>query len=120
VATDEALALFIRVRAQMMARYVGEHEVIRMVEAGGAPFLQQADGAVVGFFPLDYVRWTPFLHQRLSEIEKELSTLPGVKGKKMIILGTVSPDAKKALRGVGWEVEHQLLHQLVAAMRQKR
>ena len=41
VATDEPLALFIRVRAQMMARYVGEQEVIRTPPI--SPFSRDVD-----------------------------------------------------------------------------
>jgi hypothetical protein len=108
-APSETVALFMRVQVQMMARHTRERPVARMLKAGSVVFLQERDGAVAGFLPLDHVRWTPNVANRMSLIEKDLADA-GLSGvRTLMVLGNVSGAAREALQGRGWSVKDTLL-----------
>ena len=103
---EESVALFMRLRAQMMAGYnVKVAPVKRIVDVNGAPFPQTKDGTVVGLFPLDYVAWTRALWLKHSAASMSLKALPGVTGKELWIEGIVDQVARKVLEANGWKVE---------------
>ena len=106
LATEESVARFMRLRAQMMADYSANVAPLTgMIEVNGAPFLQKSDGTIVGLFPLDYVFWTKALWLKESSASMSLKALPGVTGKELWIEGTVSQVARKTLEANGWKVE---------------
>lgn len=111
-ASSEPVALYMRVRAQLMAKYARNGNIVRVVEAGSVPFLQTKDGSVVGVFPLDHVLWTPALERRMSVIDQDLARLPDLRGKAVLILGTADPEAKKALAKRKWKVLDRQLTRL--------
>jgi hypothetical protein len=108
-APSETVALFMRVQVQMMARHAQERPVARMLTAGSVVFLQERDGAVAGFLPLDHVRWTPNVAHRMSLIEKDLADAGLNGGRTLMVLGNVSGAAREALQERGWTVKDMLL-----------
>ena len=112
-ADEEAVALYLRVRAQMMSHFSKSTPVKRFVEIRGTPFLLTKKGVIVGNAPLDHVLWT----DRLSRTEKALSQaiekMPGVKGKEIRFSGTVDPKALEALESRGWKVRDGLQDRLL-------
>jgi hypothetical protein len=103
--TEESVALFMRLRAQMMAHYYAKVEKsVRIIEVNGTPLLQRKDGVVAALVPLDYVAWTAALWRKESALSESAKKLPGIKGKKLWIEGTVSPMARQNLQGKGWKV----------------
>jgi hypothetical protein len=114
LATEESVALFMRLQAEMMANYKANvTSVSRIVEANGVPFLQRGDGVVVGLFPLDYVAWTRSLWQKEKVVSEALSRLQGVAGKELWIEGMVDPVTRKALEDRDWKVEDSVGEKLI-------
>ena len=110
----EPVALFIRVRAQMMVQYFDKaRNVDRFVIAGGTPLLLTKSGVIVGIFPLDHVAWTSTLAVKERAVSEDLKKMAGVKGKEFWIGGTVDPVARGALEARGWKVEEKVLERLV-------
>jgi hypothetical protein len=104
-ARNEQMALFMRVIAQLMGFYnenVGPIQGI--IKADSLPLLEKADGTVVAILPLDHLSWT----QRFADMERAVSEairkMPGIKGKELLVIGTVDQKAKKALEAAGWKV----------------
>ena len=98
VATDESVAVFLRVRAQLLALYnEKEKSVASFVDVAGFPMLLTKDGVVVGIFPFDHVAWTSALAAKERAISEDIQRMPGVKGKELWITGTFGPVAKGAL-----------------------
>jgi hypothetical protein len=94
-----------RLRAQMMAHYYAKVEKsVRIIEVNGTPLLQRKDGVVAALLPLDYVAWTAALWRKESALSESAKKLPGIKGKKLWIEGTVSPMARQNLQSKGWKV----------------
>ena len=107
-ATEESVALFMRLRAQMMAHYYAKVEKsVRIIEVNGTPLLQRKDGVVAALVPLDYVAWTAALWRKESALSESAKKLPGIKGKKLWIEGTVSPMARQNLQSKGWKVKEK-------------
>jgi hypothetical protein len=110
----EPVALFIRVRAQMMAQYFDRtRNVDRFISAGGTPLLLTKNGVIVGIFPLDHVAWTSALEGKERTISEDIKKVAGVKGKELWIGGTVDPVARGALEAKGWKVEEKLAEKLL-------
>ncbi len=106
---EPSVALFMRLRAQMMANYNANVAFAkRIVEVNGVPFLQREDGVIVGLFPLDHVAWTEGLLRKESAGSESLKKVLGVTGKELWIEGTVSSSARKALESRGWKVEERV------------
>ena len=112
-ADEKAVALYLRVRAQMMSHFSKSYPIERFIEIRGTPFLLTKKGVIVGNAPLDHVLWT----DRLSRTEKALSQaiekMPGVKGKEIRFTGTVDPKALEALESRGWKVKDRIQEQLL-------
>jgi len=112
LASEETVALFMRVRAQLMAQYEAKTKSVgRFVEANGVPFLLTRSGAVVGIFPFDHLAWTEPLARKETAISEVL--LPEAKSKELWIAGTVDPIARKALESRGWKVEERIGERLL-------
>jgi hypothetical protein len=111
---EEAVALFMRVRAQMMAQYFEKtRSVVRFVSAGGVPLLLTNIGVIVGAFPLDHVAWTERFAQRAVAVSSAIEKIPGINGKELWITGTVDLLARRALEDAGWKVEDRVIDRLL-------
>jgi hypothetical protein len=108
-AHDESIALFMRVRAQLMELYNEKSgPVATFINANGTPFLLTKEGKAIGIFPLDYIAWTPRLSQKEATISAALQAMPGISGKELWIMGKVDAEARKALERRGWKVEDNI------------
>jgi hypothetical protein len=104
-ARNERMALFMRVIAQLMGFYNEKVEPIYcIIKADSFPLFEKKDGTVVAILPLDHLAWT----QRSADMERAVSEgirkLQGIKGKELLVIGTVDQKAKKALESRGWKV----------------
>jgi hypothetical protein len=111
---EEPVALFMRVRAQMMGQYFEKtRNVDRFVSAGGVPLLLTNGGVIVGIFPLDHVAWSADFAQKGMLVSDAIDRMQGIKGKELWIAGTVDPVARKALEDKGWKVEDRVAEKLL-------
>jgi hypothetical protein len=114
LANEESVALFMRVRSQLIALYSSKVKAVAsFVEANRAPLVKTKDGTIVGIFPLDYVAWTPALAAKERAISEDIRKMTGVKGKELWITGTVDPVAKGALENRGWKIHDRVLDRLL-------
>jgi len=91
-AHEESVAVFLRVRAQLMDLYQEKtNSVVSLVSAGGVSLMLTKTGTVVGVFPLDYVGWTAAFARQERSISNALEAMPDTKGKELWITGTVDP-----------------------------
>jgi len=103
---EEPLAVFLRVRAQLMGYYCRRvRSVDRFVDAGGVPLLVTTGGKVVVVAPLDYLAWSPVFAQKEQAVSSAIRGMQGISGKELLITGNVNPVARKALESRGWKVE---------------
>jgi hypothetical protein len=106
---EESVALFMRLRAEMMSRYFQKAKnVDRFVSLAGVPFLLTKNGMIVGIFPLDYVAWAPAFAQKEGAISAAVEKMAGVKGKELWITGVVDPAAQTAMESKGWKVKDKV------------
>jgi hypothetical protein len=111
---EESVALFMRVRAEMMGQYFEKtRDVDRFVSAGGVPVLLTKGGVIVGIFPLDHVAWSASFAQKGMSVSDAIDRMQGVKGKELWIAGTVDPMARSALENRGWKVEDRVAEKLL-------
>jgi hypothetical protein len=111
---EEEVALFMRVRAELMAQYFKKMKSVdRFVSAAGVPLLLTKDRRIVGIFPLDYVAWTAGFAQKEMEVSSAIEKMQGIKGKELWIGGTVDPVARGALEAKGWKVEEKVAERLL-------
>ena len=110
---DETIALFMRQRAEWMARYAMQEPVQRIVMVSAAPFLRTKSGKVVGIFPLDHIRWTQMVARREQAMSESLERMFGNVEKAFLVTGTVDPEARKILESKGWTVQERIHGQLV-------
>jgi hypothetical protein len=107
-AQQESMAVFMRVMAQLMASYNEKTKAAeRFVEAAGLPLLRKKDGTVVGIFPVDRVAWTQRFANKEKAISEAIRKMPGVKGKQLLVVGTMDQTARKALEAKGWKIEER-------------
>jgi hypothetical protein len=107
-AQQESMAVFMRVMAQLMASYNEKTKAVeRFVEAAGLPLLRKKDGTVVGIFPVDRVAWTQRFANKEKAISEAIRKMPGVKGKQLLVVGTMDQTARKALEAKGWKIEER-------------
>ena len=104
-ANEESVAVFLRVRAQLMGRYHDKTKSVeRFVDAGGVPLLQTKNGTIVGIFPFDHVAWTVRTLLKEKAISTALQKMEGVRGRELLIMGAVEPHARKVFEDRGWRV----------------
>ena len=114
VAQSESMAVFMRVMAQFMGLYNEKRKSVQsFVEADNLPLLQKKDGTVVAVLPLDHLAWTQRFANKEKAVSEAIKKIPGVKKKEFVVVGTVSPIAKKALEGKGWKVEERFGEELL-------
>jgi hypothetical protein len=116
-AMEEAVAVFLRVRAQLMSLYnEKEKSVAGFVDAHGIPMLLTKSGVIVGIFPLDHVAWTAGVAQKLMAVSSAIKEMQSVTGKELWIMGTVDPVARKALENSGWKVQDKYQEQILTKL----
>jgi len=116
-ATEESVAVFLRVRAQLLALYNDrEKSIASFVDAAGIPMVQRKDGVVVGIFPLDHIAWTAAFAQKATTAASAIRQMQGITGKELWITGTVDPVARKALENDGWKVQDKYQDQILTKL----
>jgi hypothetical protein len=116
-AMDESVAVFLRVRAQLIGLYnEKEKSVASFVDAAGIPMALTKDGVVVGIFPLDHVAWTAVFAQKTTAAASAIKEMPGITGKELWITGTVDPLARKVLEENGWKVQDKFQEQILTKL----
>ncbi len=103
--TDPSVSLFVRLQVEYMAAYAARHtDMVSLVDVCGKTFFKSKDNIVVGIFPLDYVAWTQNLDEKERMISRAIGTIQGVTGKKLIVYGTIDPQARQVLEQRGWSI----------------
>ncbi|MGO9533453.1 MAG: hypothetical protein ACLP3B_20030 [Syntrophobacteraceae bacterium] len=115
-AFEESVAVFLRVRAQLMNLYNGKtHSVQRFVDADGIPVLLTNNGKIIAIFPLDYIAWTPNFARKAQAVSGAIKQMSGISGKELWVTGKVNPIARKALEAKGWKVEERVREKLAGS-----
>jgi len=115
-AFEEPLAVFLRVRAQLINLYSSKtHSVQRFVDADGVPLLLTDSGKLIAIFPLDYIAWTPNFARKAQTVAAAVKQMRGFSGKEFWVTGKVDPAARKALEAKGWKVQ-ELAREKLARM----
>ncbi|MGA3117359.1 MAG: hypothetical protein ABSF90_23335 [Syntrophobacteraceae bacterium] len=118
-APEESVAVFLRVRAQLMSLYNDKtHSVKSFVVADGIPVLLTNNGKIVAIFPLDYVAWTQNVARKVETVSAAIKQMPGVSGKELWVTGKVDPIARKALEANGWKVEERVREKLAGSQKE--
>jgi len=118
-ANEESVALFMRVRAQLMEIYYKKKGLLTsFIDANGTPLVLSADGKVIGIFPFDYLAWTAGLAKTESAISAAIQQLPNITGKELWITGKVDAIAREALEKRGWKVEDNIQDRILREVSQ--
>ncbi len=105
LASNESLALYYRLTAQLIAGYHNNvSPAARIINLFGEPLLQTKDGKVVLLSEVDYVFWTKEVGDVLNGIEIDVAKLPDVSGKEVWISGKMEDTARKAWESRGWKI----------------
>ena len=106
---EPTVALFMRLRAQMMDAYNSNvTPVERFLDLNGTVLLKNRKGKIVGLFPLDHLAWTELLRHKEMAASESIRDDLGIKGKELWIQGTVGSVAKSSLEANGWRVEENV------------
>jgi hypothetical protein len=113
-AQSEQTAVFMRVMAQLAGFYNERVEPIQsFIKADTLPLLEKANRTVVAILPLDHLAWTQRFANKERAVSEAIRKIPGVKGKELLVIGTVDPKAKKVLKTTGWKIEEKFAETLV-------
>jgi hypothetical protein len=113
-AHEESVAVFLRVRAQLMELYQEKtNSVESVVSADGVPVMLTKTGVIVGVFPLDYVGWTVGFARKETAVVDAIHKMPGIKGKELWITGTIDPMARRVLESKGWKLDDKIQDRLL-------
>jgi hypothetical protein len=104
LARSANVAFFRAHQAEMYANLNKVTPVERFVAVGTNAAARLANGTLVFCFPLDYLAWTEDNAKLAEALDRQVSALPDVRGKEIRIAGGISPNARKALEGLGWKV----------------
>lgn len=114
---DPAKAVFMRVRAQMIAEHHQRSKFARQfTEVGGTLFIRDGSGRLHGHFPIDYLANTQALVKKLDTVEGVLAQKKGARGGELWIGGTVPPGTRGLLTSKGWTVHDDQYRQLFAVV----
>ncbi len=108
LAQSESEALYNRIVVQMLAAY---HARIapgaRMVNVGGEPMMQRADGGLVWVGAVDHVFWTVELGDDgyLGKVTKAIAQMPEVTTKEIVISGVMDQTVRDIVTSRGWTVQ---------------
>ena len=110
-ARNEQMALFMRVMAQLMGFYNEKVESIHcIIKADSLPLFEKKDGTVVAILPLDHLAWTQGSADMERAVSEAIRKMPGIKGKELLLIGTVDPKARTALEARGWKIEERFAY----------
>ena len=113
VAQGESVAVFMRVMAQLMGLYNEKRKSVQsFFEADNLPLLQKKDGTVVAVLPLDHLAWTQRFANKEKAVSEAIRKIPGAKKKEFVVVGAVSPIARKSLEAKGWKIEERFAEAL--------
>jgi hypothetical protein len=113
-ANEESVAVFLRVRAQLMNLYQEKtNSVVSLIGANGVPLMLTKTGVIVGVFPLDHVAWTVGFARKETAVLTAIEAMPGIRGKELWITGTVDPLARRILERKGWKLEDKIQGRLL-------
>ena len=87
--------------------------VERFVGVGTNAAARLSTGALVFCFPMDYLAWTEGNTRLAESLDRQVSALPDLRGKEILIAGGISPSARKALEDMGWKVQDRQEGQLI-------
>ncbi|RUM92054.1 MAG: hypothetical protein DSZ23_01075 [Thermodesulfatator sp.] len=103
-------ALMYRIMAGMMAKYHSSYARARRIGlASGIPYLVNDANVAVFQLPLDYVFWTRHVAAKLSDIDKDLHNLTGIRAKEMWLSGKMDTDAQRQFSRRGWTVVQDVI-----------
>ena len=107
-ADTEEVALYNRIRTQLMGKYIKKHKINKIIDVSGVPFMQGNDGMYTSIFPMDHVLWTGLVEQRLTEM---MTVLRKIKANdaQILVLGSLSKKARAELIDAGWKVQDRLI-----------
>ena len=112
-AFEESVAVFLRVRAQLINLYNGKTQSVKsFVDADGIPVLLASNGKIMAIFPLDYIAWTPNFARKAQAVSSAIKAMPGISGKELWVTGTVHPLTRKSMEAKGWKVEERAREKL--------
>ena len=102
---DHDMAYF---RSRQARMYAGYHAKVAplssFVAFGEFVAGRTAGGGVVFNVPVDYMAWTKWMADAVTRIDQAASALPGVGEKRLVVVGRVSPMARRALEAKGWQI----------------
>jgi len=105
ILTSDADSAFFRQRqAEMYANYHRSRSLARFVSVGQVAVGQREDGHLVFCAPLDVLYWTPRMAEFLEVFESQLGGMGEVKGKELVLGGSITPMARSELTKRGWSV----------------
>jgi len=104
-ATDQTVAVYYRLIAQMMAGYqAGIAPVARIVDIDGTPHLLTGGGVIVLLTPVDDVFWTPRVAGKIERLDGAIAGMGAAGGKEVWITGRMDAGARANLEQRGWKV----------------
>ena len=105
LASNESLALYYRLTAQMIAGYHNHvNPAARIINLSGEPVVQTKDGKVVLLSEVDNVFWTKGVGDVLNGLEKDVAKLSDVSGKEVWISGKMDDTARQIWESKGWKI----------------
>ena len=104
-------------RARQADMYVNLHKKVapveRFVGVGTNVTARLSNGTIVFCFPLDYLVWTENNAKMAASLDRQVSSIPDLRGKEVRISWSVSQTARKALEDLGWKVQDHQEGQLI-------
>lgn len=112
--SGQAVAVFYRVMARMMAGYHTHVAPVQSItRVAGTPCLEKKDGSVVLAVPVDYVFWTAEVAAKVKKIDIVLKASGGVPSKELWLTGKVDRSARQMLEASGWKITANAREQLM-------
>ncbi|MGE3906410.1 MAG: hypothetical protein AB7F36_10680, partial [Reyranellaceae bacterium] len=103
--TDRDLAYFRSRQARMYAGYHAKVAPLTSFVAFGEFVAARTNaGGIVFNVPVDHMVWTKWLADAVTRIDQSASTIAGVTEKRLVLVGTLTPLARKSLAAKGWQV----------------
>ena len=113
-AESEVEALTFQQIAELFAGFhKNQQKIASIFIHKGYPMGFTQQGTVIAVFPLDYVRWTPFGENLLTDIGPEADQNQfRIKNKAFWVTGAVSPLAESNLQKLGFKISEQVQKQI--------
>ncbi|MGE0660424.1 MAG: hypothetical protein AB7O63_13070 [Reyranellaceae bacterium] len=102
---DRDMAYFRSRQARMYAGYHAKVAPLSSFVAFGEFVAARTNaGGIVFNVPVDHMVWTQWLADAVTRIDQSASALSGVTEKRLVLVGTLTPLARKSLAAKGWQV----------------